>query len=234
MNRAFALTIGLLAALAPAMARAQTNIDQGKSASQIFSNACAECHKSASGLGKGKNAAAVAEFLREHYTTGRDQAASLAAYVVGGRDSVASPAAKKPPPERTGAATTTDETKQDKRHGQKPAKPEEGASTSGLPTFMNPIVRPEPPQRDNRPATANRNRRKEPAGAPEAPQEPAAVARVPAPAVTEPAHSETPVPEAPPATATTPAAVPTPTAAVPVEVPTGETGEPVSRDNIPD
>ena len=101
MNRGFALTIGLLAALAPAMAHAQTNIDQGKSASQIFANACAECHKSASALRKGKSAAAVAEFLREHYTTGREQAASLAAYVAGGRDTVAAPA---PRPEAGGRA----------------------------------------------------------------------------------------------------------------------------------
>src|SRR5271156_5213372 len=110
VNRAFALTIGLLVALAPAMARAQTNIDQGKSASQIFSNACAECHKSASALRKGKSAAALAEFLREHYTTGREQAASLAAFVAGGRDTVAAPApGQKPAADRA----------------QKPPKPEE-------------------------------------------------------------------------------------------------------------
>jgi hypothetical protein len=52
----FMPTIGLLAALAPAMAHAQTNLDQGKSASQIFSAACAECHKAPQGLAKGKSA----------------------------------------------------------------------------------------------------------------------------------------------------------------------------------
>ena len=36
MNWRLAPTIGLVAVLAPAMAHGQTNLDQGKSASQIF------------------------------------------------------------------------------------------------------------------------------------------------------------------------------------------------------
>jgi hypothetical protein len=238
VNRAFALTIGLLAGLAPAMARAQTNIDQGKSASQIFSNACAECHKSVAALRKGKSAAAVAEFLREHYTTGPQQAASLAAYVVGGRDSVGAPApGQKPAAE----------------HGQKPPKPEENATANAKPrhpseadakpreevapggSFMNPIIRPEP----QRPTTATRNRRKDrdqAAPTSEPPQEPAAVARVPAAPSTEPATAR-PEPMTEPATSETPPAAapaPAPTAAAPMETPSSESGEPVSRDNIPD
>ena len=85
MNWRLAPTIGLVAMLAPAMALAQTNLDQGKSASQIFATACAECHKAPRGLANGKNAAALGDFLREHYTTSREQAAALAAYVLGGR-----------------------------------------------------------------------------------------------------------------------------------------------------
>ena len=230
MNRAFALTIGLLAALAPAMARAQTNIDQGKSASQIFSNACAECHKSASALRKGKSAAAVAEFLREHYTTGREQAASLAAFVVGGRDTVAVPApGQKPAAERAQKPSKPEEgavaNAKPRRPGEADAKPKEEATPSAIPSFMNPIARPEPP----RPAVATRNRRKEQVTpSPEAAQEPAAVAHVPAAPVAEPARPETPAPEAAPAPA------PMPTAAAPMEAPAGESGEPVPRDNIPD
>jgi len=103
VNRGFALTIGFLAVLAPAMAHAQTNIDQGKSASQLFANGCAECHKAPHALAKGKSAATVAEFLREHYTTGRDQAAALAVYVVSSRDTVASPAPGRRPTAATSA-----------------------------------------------------------------------------------------------------------------------------------
>jgi hypothetical protein len=235
VNRAFALTIGVLLAVAPAIARAQTNIDQGKSASQIFSNACAECHKSASALRKGKSAAAVAEFLREHYTTGREQAASLAAYVVGGRDTVATPAAgqkppadhpQKPPKPEEGATANA----KPRRPGEADAKPKEEAPSSSTATFVNPIPRPE--QSQSHPAAATRTRRKDQvAPAVDQPQEPAEVAHVPAAAAaTEPPRPEAPAPEPAPAAV----AAPTPTAAVPSEAAPGESGEPVPRDNIPD
>jgi hypothetical protein len=210
--RGFALTISVLEALASTIGRAQTNLDQGKSASQIFSAACVECHKSASGLAKHKSAATVAEFLREHYTTNGAQAAALAAYVTGGRDSVASPVpGKKPPAERAGASA--EGPKPDKNHAQK--------LPNAAPSLINPILRPEP----SRPATATRNHRKEPAAEPV--QEPAALADAPAPGVAEPpaARPEMPSPEA----------GPTPTATAPAELPaSGEPGEPAPRDNVPD
>ena len=236
MNRAFALTVGVVAALVPAMVRAQTNIDQGKSAAQIFSSTCTDCHKSVSALRKGKSTAAIAEFLSEHYTTGPAQAAALAAYVVGGRDTVASPVpGRRPSVERANASTAADEAKPERRHGQKPSRREEGADSGILPSFLNPTAR-EPAQREGRPAIASRNRRREPVVTPEPQQEPA-VAHVPATAATEPEHSETPAPEAAPAAAapTAPADTPAPTAAAPTEeAPTGDAGESAPRDNIPD
>ena len=75
--------IGLVAGLSPAMAHAQTNLDQGKTAAQIFASDCAACHKPTRALANGKNRFALTEFLREHYTTSREQAAGLAAYVLG-------------------------------------------------------------------------------------------------------------------------------------------------------
>ena len=222
MNRGFALTIGFLAVLAPAMAHAQTNIDQGKSASQLFANGCAECHKAPHALAKGKSAATVAEFLREHYTTGRDQAAALAVYVVSGRDTVASPA----PGRRPTAATSA----------QKPPKPEERATANTKPrqpgeepssggSMMNPIVRPEPLLRDNKPTTT-RNRRPT---TPEVPQEPAAVAHAPSDSAPEAARPEPAVQEAP-ISAVAPAAA----APMPAEAPAAESGDSAPRDNIPD
>ena len=222
MNRGFALTIGFLAVLAPAMAHAQTNIDQGKSASQLFANACAECHKAPHALAKGKSAATVAEFLREHYTTGRDQAAALAVYVVSGRDTVASPA----PGRRPTAATSA----------QKPLKPEERATANAKPrqpgeepsssgSMMNPIVRPEPVLRDNKPTTT-RNRRPM---TPEVPQEPAAVAHAPSDSAPEAARPEPAVQEAP-----TSAVAPAAAAPMQGEAPATESGDSAPRDNIPD
>ena len=223
MNRGFALTIGLLAALVPAMARAQTNIDQGKSASQLFGNSCAECHKAPHALAKGKSAATVAEFLSQHYTTGRDQAAALAVYVVSGRDTVAAPA----PGRRLAPGASA----------QKPPKPEEkptananlrrpGSEPASGGSMMNPIVRSEPTQRDNKPTTAARNRRP---GTPETEEPAAAVAHAPSEATPETPRAE-PAAQEPPTSAVAPSAA----APMPAEAPASGLGEAVSRDNIPD
>jgi mono/diheme cytochrome c family protein len=208
VNWGFALTIGFVAALAPAMAQAQTNIDQGKSASQLFGNSCAECHKVLHALAKGKSTAAVAQFLSEHYTTGRDQAAALAIYVTSGRDTVASPVpGRKPSPGEAANAKP-------RRHGEA-----EATSTGG--SMMNPIGRPEPAQRD-KPGMAGRNRRP---GTPETPQEPSAVAH-------EAPRAEPII--APAQDAPTSAVAPSAPAPTPAEAPAAQSGEAGLRDNIPD
>jgi hypothetical protein len=226
VTRGFAPIVGLLVgALLPAAAHAQTNLDRGKSASQLFASACIECHKGGPhGLAKGKSAASLAEFLREHYTTSGEQAASLAAYVAAGRDTVASPA----PGRKLGdhAGTTADDPKQDKRR----AKPAEADAKprDEVPTLMKPIVRSEPSAQEK---PTPRNRRKETPAA-EPGQEPAALAHGPAPAAAEPpaARPETPSPEAAPAAAVAPA----PAAAATEPAAAAPSGEPVPRDNVPD
>jgi len=227
VNRGFALTIGLLAALAPAMAHAQTNIDQGKSSGQIFADDCAVCHKSARGLAKGKNSSALASFLREHYTTSREQAAALAAYVL------KAPAEEPKPPSSQQAKQSGKPEKQE--------KPEEGApATAKLqrPADEEPksddIVAPEAEQprpsatvpgtrapagrNDRQPATTARGRRKEREATPAQ----AASPEIPA-IMAEPGSIETP--NADTATA--------PTAAAPAATEPGENA-PVPRDDIPD
>ena len=234
MNRGFALTIGFLAMLAPAMARAQTNLDQGKSASQLFANGCAECHKAPHALAKGKSAGTVAEFLREHYTTGPQQAAALAAYLVSGRDMVASPVPGRRPP---GGAASQRQPKSEERAtaNARPRRPSE-ETTGG--SMMNPVVRSEPGSRESKPTTATRNRRKEPATA-DVPEEPAAIAHAP-PDVTpeaarpEPAAQEAPTSAVAPAAAAPTAAVPAPAEPVRAERPAAQSGETTPRDNIPD
>jgi hypothetical protein len=79
--------IGLVWVLAVAVvfagpARSQTNIDQGKPASELFANYCAVCHKSTRGLANGRSSLTLSLFLREHYATSSQQAAALAAYVI--------------------------------------------------------------------------------------------------------------------------------------------------------
>jgi len=96
--RRIALAIGLFVGLVPALARAQTNIDQGKSPAEIFANDCATCHKSARGLAKGRASYELASFLVEHYTASKAQAAELAAYVLGAGGGEPAAAARGPKP----------------------------------------------------------------------------------------------------------------------------------------
>jgi len=242
--RYFAPIIGLLGALAPVAAHAQTNLDQGKSASQIFASACAECHKAAHGLSHGKSSSALADFLNEHYTTNRDQAAALAAYVLGGTGGAPIGAApqsrgQKPKTEHTSAPTEeakpskplpkrAAKTEDDKpantklrRPAHEAAKPKNDAATSEQPN----IAAPEPGQ-PPRSATANRNGRKQTKVQPPPLPEPAVDHAPPAPV--EPASTAAPSQEAAPA--------PAPSDTAPTNAASGESGEdaPVPRDHIPD
>lgn len=250
--RRFVPVIGLSAVLAPAVASAQTNLDQGKSASQIFASACAECHKSAHSLGKGQSASALTDFLREHYTTNAQQAAALAAYVRGGSGESpigVAPQSRGQKSKAQQANASREESKPSKPQAKPGARPEEGKpentklrrpsreaskpkDETGSRGGLLSIIAPEP---KHPPAPASRSRHNEPQVAPRqepaaaAPEpaavghEPAAVAHEPAAVTTEPAPSEKPRQEA----------SPQPAAAAPADAASGEE-TPVPRDNIPD
>ena len=228
MFRRHASTFGLLAALAmvPFTAHAQVNIDQGKPAAQIFANDCAACHKATRGLANGKNSLTLSLFLREHYTASREQAAALAAYVLGagGAESAPQKPGQKPGQKPADEHAKVEEPKigahpSAKPEGEAPAtaklqppageeaKPEEHPTPGAEPAAV-PVERPAIGH-EARPVTATRGRKKEPEAA-----SPAAV-------VAAPLSTETPGADQSP---TTSAAAPT----VPGE------GEPVPRDNIPD
>lgn len=55
---------------------AQSNLDAGKSASQIFSHTCNACHRSPREIKK-----TTVGFMREHYTTGIQEAQTMTAYL---------------------------------------------------------------------------------------------------------------------------------------------------------
>jgi hypothetical protein len=252
---------GLGVALSVAPAWAQVNIDQGKSAAEMFSGDCGTCHKSAKGLANGRNSGALAGFLREHYTSGPQQAASLAAYVLGAGSGPAPTANLKP---------GTGEKPGDKT---RPGRPE-SSSTAKLQQpdqdtkiEAEPASEPAPAANGRKPAagkheprsvTASRGSRQEPETPPPAPEAAPVTAPVatpetaPAPVATAPATSEPSSPAAPaepqPVTAAAPGAVPesgsAPAAAAPAnaaapgEAPPGEGAPaedtPVPRDDIPD
>ena len=62
------------AVAAAAPAQAQANLDAGKSAAQIFADTCNACHRSPREIKK-----TTAAFMREHYTPGAREAATMAA-----------------------------------------------------------------------------------------------------------------------------------------------------------
>jgi hypothetical protein len=73
----------LIGCLAADRAQAQaTNLEAGKSPSQIFAGTCNACHKSPRGLLKTVAAGSLPSFLRQHYTTSPEMAGVLASFLV--------------------------------------------------------------------------------------------------------------------------------------------------------
>jgi hypothetical protein len=64
-------------------AAAQENLDQGKTAAQLYASDCAICHKSPNGLAKRLTPYVLDNFLRQHYTASRESAAVISAYLLG-------------------------------------------------------------------------------------------------------------------------------------------------------
>jgi mono/diheme cytochrome c family protein len=77
---ALVLALGALAALAAGAVHAQ-NLDAGKSATRIFADNCASCHRSARGLAKGRFRLTLYLFLQQHYASNASSAWALASYL---------------------------------------------------------------------------------------------------------------------------------------------------------
>ena len=82
-RRGVRLWFGILALAVASPAGAQGNLDQGKTAPQLYASACAPCHKSPQSVSKTKLFFGLESFLREHYTSSSESAAILAAYLKG-------------------------------------------------------------------------------------------------------------------------------------------------------
>jgi hypothetical protein len=235
--------IGLVALLCPALAKAQTNLDQGKSPSQIFANACVECHKDPHGLARGRSASALADFLREHYTTNAQQAAALAAYVSGGRSADTPPPAaqgrgprpvperasvEEPKPSRPGrfSGKPEDRSTRNPPPGQT-VRPSEQASPAEQPSMMRPVVGP---------AASVHNRRRDQRAPAPTPSEPDAGMRAPAAAAVEPPGLGEPSNRESGREQRSPATSAAPTQAAPAESAPAASGEnsAAPRDQVPD
>jgi hypothetical protein len=156
-----------VAIIAAEPTRGQTNIDQGKPASELFANYCAVCHKSTRGLANGRNGLTLSLFLREHYAASSQQAAALAAYVISAGGS---------------APAKPDRAKSDEPKGQE-AKGQESKGREAKPRAASASPKGEP----DKPPQAGQPVHEEAAPVQ---QEPAPV--VAAPAVTPPNSAEAP------------------------------------------
>ena len=234
--------IGTVAAVAfvmfPTLALAQVNIDQGKSAGDIFSSVCTACHKTPRGLAAGKNSLMLSAFLREHYTASSDQASALAAYVLGAGGS--EPAPKQKP-----------EIEHARAEEPKAGEPKAAEPKAGEPkTTMHPVRAAAKPEEEKRPKQDAK--REEHGASPPGPEKPEpapeTASREVTPKPDDAAHETAPVSAAPtpapvanasPSAAEPPNSAPksevTPTAGA--TVPAEEqhsAGAVVPRDNIPD
>jgi hypothetical protein len=99
------LVLGALYALGGVAAHAQ-NLDQGKSATRLFADGCATCHRGAGGLARGRSRAALFQFLQQHYSSSSATAAELADYLAsvdrpqGGRSRAAARNPSRPAPRK--------------------------------------------------------------------------------------------------------------------------------------
>src|SRR2546427_2850023 len=116
--------IAAAAVAADAPAQAQSNLDAGKSAAQIFADTCNACHRSPREVRP-----TSAAFLREHYTTGGREAAAMAAYLASvGSDARAVQQRRAP---TLGARQTASPGAAEQGNGQRPPeqrKPSAGAA----------------------------------------------------------------------------------------------------------
>jgi cytochrome c553 len=77
------LAISSLALCVASSARAQGNLDQSKTAAQLYASSCASCHASLASVRNIKSFFELKSFLSQHYTSNRESAANLAAYLKG-------------------------------------------------------------------------------------------------------------------------------------------------------
>jgi len=99
--------------------RAQTQLADPKDAPRIFASTCSACHKSPQGLAKSGQ---VAGFLRQHYTTGPEMSAAMAAYLV----AAGSPPAKKDREKAAAAGQSADPAAKGKMKKQEQAATQPG------------------------------------------------------------------------------------------------------------
>jgi len=127
ISHAFALLVTVMTSIAmmPTTARAE-NIDQDKDKSgpKLFAATCAECHRSARGLAKGRLSVMLWYYLQQHYTSSSATAQTLTAYL----QSVDTPPRSKSQPGKSQPPATQSAT----TNGSAPRPPATQSAAGGL------------------------------------------------------------------------------------------------------
>lgn len=120
--------------------RAQTVLGDPRDAAKTFASNCSACHKSPQGLAKSGQ---VAGFLRQHYTTGAEMSAAMAAYLV---SAGSAPASKKNAATAETAATHAKGKKGEQLAAQPPQEhPADAAKMAAQRGKQRMTKAPEPP-----------------------------------------------------------------------------------------
>ena len=110
ISRALALLIAMVisAIVISPQANAQVqNLDQDKTAAKLFATTCANCHRSARGLAKGRFSITLWYYLQQHYTSSSATARTLTAYLQSLDTPPRSKTGKSQPQPTKSAATST-------------------------------------------------------------------------------------------------------------------------------
>jgi len=104
IGHALALVIAIVIS-PPASAQVQ-NLDQDKNGPKLFAATCADCHRSARGLAKGRFSFTLWYYLQQHYTSSSATARTLTAYLQSVDTPPRSKTGKSPPQPTKSAGTS--------------------------------------------------------------------------------------------------------------------------------
>jgi hypothetical protein len=118
--------LGAVVLMAALPAQGQSNLDAGKSPAQIFADTCNACHR-----GPRELRPTNAGFLRQHYTTGAQEAANMAAYLAAVGSDPRAVQQRRQPAMGAGRGTATEATRGTTAPSDRGKQPETQAATPG-------------------------------------------------------------------------------------------------------
>jgi hypothetical protein len=101
------LALALLVAVMISSEASAQDLDQDKTAAKLFAASCADCHRSARGLAKGRFSITLWYYLQQHYTSSSATARTLTAYLQSLDTPPRSKSGKSPPQATKSEATST-------------------------------------------------------------------------------------------------------------------------------